>query len=177
MGRKRGLPRIPYDPNFLGNGLKLIARPGGGSTTSALSGVVFSVFVAVALAEREFWRTGLMEVLFGEDANTVESDLQLRVILLVISIGGNWNGAADAHEGAAEGLRNHSPVPSLQNPGSVESDVKGHQRRARCSCQHYRARLGYVAGASRTVNRERDSVAVFQGAAHPDQRAHRTFGA
>ena len=65
-----------------------------------------------------------MDILFGEDADAVESNLQLRVVSLLISVGRNGNGAADAQEGATEGLGNHAFENPNNKAGYREGDAK-----------------------------------------------------
>src|SRR5690349_959115 len=109
------------------------------------------MFVAVAFAEGEFGASGFVDVFFCEDADAVERSLQFCVILLLVTVRRNGNGAADAHESAAERLRDHGAIPGLQHPCTVECDVEADHGRARGSRQHHRAGLGNVAWTAWTI--------------------------
>lgn len=72
-----------------------------GQLNAALPGWLILVLVAIAFAEGEFGSARFIDVFLGEDADAVKRRLQFCVILLLISVRRNGNGAADAHESFA----------------------------------------------------------------------------
>ena len=78
-----------------------------------------SVLFAVVLRLGKLGSSGFMNIRRGKYPHPIKRRLQFSLILCVITIRGNRDGAADSYQCAAKGFGNHAAVPGFESPCSI----------------------------------------------------------
>ena len=102
------------------------------------------------------------------NAHTVERGLQFLQIPFISTVARNRNFPADAHQCAAEWLRDHAAIPGLQNPGTVECNVKNGHGNAGTPRQHHWPRLSNIARTFGAVDGECGRPALLKLPPHAE---------
>lgn len=92
--------------------------------------------------------------------------------LRIVRVRRNEHSPAEPHQRPRKRFRNHEPVPSVQNPGIFERNMKSHHGSARRPRQHHRTGLGDVLRSAWTVYSKCHCRASFNLPPHPEQTAN-----
>ena len=98
--------------------------------------------------------------------------LHLRKRLLMVRIGRNSDWSANNAVDSRERLGKDEGVPGPENPRSLYGYIKGKDGCTGHPRQMNRSRLGHIARTARTVDGERNELAVFELALQLAQRLH-----